>query len=475
MQQPSHANAQTLYQKVWAEHLVRRGEEGRPDLLYIDRHLIHEVTSPQAFQTLRERGLKVRRPDLTTGVIDHSTPTLPASRNGARAYVSAQAKTQVQTFFQNCSDFGVDYHGWDSPNRGIVHVAAPELGLSLPGTTIVCGDSHTSTHGAFGALAFGIGTTEVGHVLATQCLFQSPTKTCQIQFNGLLPKGVSAKDLALAMLATVGFDGGTGHTLEYTGAAVRGLSMEGRMTLCNMSIEAGARAGMIAPDETTFAWLQEKLAALTPSEWDTQIARWSLLNSDPGARYDKRFEIDASSITPMVTYGTRPSDAMPIDAIIGEPKNAEEANALAYLELRAGQPLLGEKVSTVFIGSCTNSRLSDLRDAARIMEGNHVAEHIRALVVPGSNQVKAAAEREGLDKVFLNAGAEWREPGCSMCIAMNGDVAGQEGLTMSTSNRNFVGRQGPGAKTILCSPMTAAVAAIRGEVTDPRRWEQAGL
>lgn len=463
----------TLYEKIWSSHLVRPQSLSGPALLYIDRHLIHEVTSPQAFQMLRERGLRVRQPDLTTGVIDHSTPTLPARKNGFRAFVTEQAKTQVDTFFQNCGDFGIEYHGWESPHRGIVHVTAPELGLSLPGSTIVCGDSHTSTHGAFGALAFGIGTTEVAHVLATQCLFQSRTKSALVKFRGHLQSGISAKDLALSMLATVGFDGGTGHTLEYTGGAVRGLSMEGRMTLCNMSIEAGARAGLIAPDETTFQWLKPRLINMSQAQRDKQFETWRALRSDLDARFDKYIEIDASVIKPMITYGTRPSDAMAIDSLVAHPETVEERRAIDYLKIEPGKPLLGSNVGTVFIGSCTNARLSDLQEAAKIMRRGHVPEGVRVLVVPGSNQVKIAAEHEGLDQVFKSAGADWREPGCSMCIAMNGDVAKAEGLTMSTSNRNFVGRQGPDAKTILCSPATAAAAAITGMVTDPRVYEGA--
>lgn len=459
--------SRTLYEKIWAKHLVRPATLNGPALLYIDRHLIHEVTSPQAFDVLRARDSPVRRPDLTTGVIDHSTPTVPPDASGERQYVSAQAKSQVETFFENCREFGVRYHGWDSPHRGIVHVAAPELGLTRPGATIVCGDSHTSTHGAFGALAFGIGTTEVGHVLATQCLFQQRSKTCRVLFEGNLPAGVSAKDMALKMLSIVGFDGGTGHTIEYAGAPVRNLSMEGRMTLCNMSIEAGARAGLIAPDEITFNWLERRISEVGENAWGDMLDSWKTLYSDPDARFEKNYAIDAATIKPMVTFGTRPSDAMAIDQPIKHPSNADERSALEYLTLEPGKPILGRSVGTVFIGSCTNARLSDLREAAMIMKGQRIAEDLRVLVVPGSNHVKRAAEAEGLHNIFLEAGAEWREPGCSMCIAMNGDVAGRDGLTMSTSNRNFVGRQGPGAKTILCSPATAAAAAVTGKVTNP--------
>lgn len=458
----------TLYQKIWDSHCVRPVSATEPAILYINRHLIHEVTSPQAFQMLRDRGLQVRRPERTTGVIDHSTPTLPANENGERPFVTKQARLQVEQFLKNCADFDIDCHGWDSPHRGIVHVSAPELGLSQPGMTIVCGDSHTSTHGAFGALAFGIGTTEVGHVLATQCLFQNPANTLCVSIEGALSKWVSAKDIALSVLAKVGFDGGTGYVIEYVGAAVRSLGMEGRMTLCNMSIEAGARAGLIASDETTVEWIKGRPAAPAASDWDVALERWSRLKSDPDALFDKTVSLDATEIKPMLTYGTRPSDGVAIDALIPAPRNQDEKDALAYMQIEPGKPLIGQRVGTVFIGSCTNARLSDLREAANVMKHGKAPANVRVLVVPGSNSVKRAAEKEGLDDIFKAAGAEWREPGCSMCIAMNGDASTPDGLTMSTSNRNFVGRQGAGVRTVLCSPATAAAAAINGAITDPR-------
>ncbi len=460
---------QTLYEKLWNAHLVRKPGPSGLGILYIDRHLIHEVTSPQAFQALRDRGLKVRRPERTTGVIDHSTPTLPPDENGVRAYVTEQARAQVDIFLKNCAEFGIEAHGWDSPYRGIVHVAAPELGLTQPGMTIVCGDSHTATHGAFGALAFGIGTTEVGHVLATQSLFQKKSKTFRVEISGALQDGMSAKDMALAVLAKVGFDGGTGCVIEYCGTAVRGLAMEGRMTLCNMSIEAGARSGMIAPDEVTFNWLRGRPFAPADADMDAAIARWRELYSDDDAVFDKSVSIDGSLIKPMVTFGTRPSDGIAIDEVVPQPRDDNDRAALDYMGIEAGKPLLGQPVKTVFIGSCTNARLDDLRDAARVMARGRVPEGVRALVVPGSNIVKRQAEDEGLDVIFKKAGAQWREAGCSMCIGMNGDVASPDGLTMSTSNRNFVGRQGPGARTVLCSPATAAAAAISGVVSDPRK------
>lgn len=462
------SHPRTLYEKLWDRHIVRPQSSATPAILYIDLHLIHEVTSPQAFQMLRDRDLPVRRPEKTVGVIDHSTPTLPPDRFGERAYVTPQAKRQVETFLENCRLFGIQHHGWDSPDRGIVHVLAPELGLTQPGMTVVCGDSHTSTLGAFGILAFGIGTTEVGHVLACQSLFQSKSKTLKVDVNGALSRGVGAKDVALAALAKLGPNGGSGHAIEYCGLTVRSLAMEGRMTLCNMSIEAGARAGVIAPDETTYAWLKGRRFAPADAAWDDAIENWSACVSDSDAAFDTSVALDGARIAPMVTYGTRPNDSVAIDAPVPAPSTAEDRAALEYMRLQAGAPLIGQPVRTIFIGSCTNARLTDLRDAAAIMRRGRVPDGVRALVVPGSNAVKRQAESEGLDKIFIGAGAEWREPGCSMCVAMNGDVADPGGLTMSTSNRNFVGRQGPGARTILCSPATAAAAAITGVISDPR-------
>ena len=445
-----------------------------PGILYVDQHLIHEVTSPQAFAVLHQREIPVARPDRTTGVIDHSTPTLPPAPDGSRAYVTEAAKKQVETFIENCRRHGIKCHDWESEARGIVHVAAPEIGLSQPGATIVCGDSHTSTHGAFGALAFGIGTTEVSHVLATQCLFQRKSKSFSIDVRGALANGIGAKDLALAILAKVGASGGAGHVIEYRGPAVRRLGMEGRMTLCNMSIEAGARAGLIAPDETTFAWLEGRAHAPTRGgPWERALETWRKFFTDADAAFDTSETIDANAIRPMATYGVNPATGIAIDAPTPAPTSKAERDAFDYMRLEPGKPLLGAAVGTVFIGSCTNSRLSDLREAAAIMRGRKIASGVRALVVPGSNMVKRQAEEEGLHEVFIRAGAEWREPGCSMCIAMNGDVAGTEGLTVSTSNRNFLGRQGPGARTILCGPSLAAASAVKGAIADPRRFAEA--
>jgi len=462
------AKPRTIFEKVWDAHLVAPETEERPAILYIDLHLVHEVTSPQAFAELRARGLKVRRPDLTRGVADHSTPTTPPDRQGKRVFASPEAEHQVDAFYRNCEAFGVSYYGWDSGRRGIVHVIGPELGLTQPGMTIVCGDSHTSTHGAFGALAFGIGTTEVGHVLASQCLLQRQAKTMAVQVEGRLPAGVSAKDLILAIIAEIGADGGAGHVIEYCGAGVSALSMEERMTVCNMSIEAGARAGMIAPDETTFAWMRGREEAPEDAAWDNAVATWSKLASDADAAFDKEAIFDASLLAPMVTYGTNPSAAIPIGAAIPAPRNAADRAALNYMQLQAERPLAGERVDIVFIGSCTNARLSDLREACEILRGRMIAPHVRMLVAPGSDAVKRAAEAEGLHEIFLKAGAEWRESGCSMCIGMNGDLAPPGKRVVSTSNRNFEGRQGPGAQTILASPATAAASAVAGVVADPR-------
>ncbi|HEX7339172.1 MAG TPA: 3-isopropylmalate dehydratase large subunit [Rhodanobacteraceae bacterium] len=457
----------TLFEKVWAAHEVTAQSADHPAILYIDLHLIHEVTSPQAFAVLRERGLKVRRPERTLGTLDHSTPTLPADAAGHRPYVTPQAEKQVHTLEQNCRDFGVTLHGWDSDQRGIVHVMGPEVGATQPGMTIVCGDSHTATHGAFGALAFGIGTTEVGHVLATQCLLQSKPKTFAIHVDGKLAPGVSAKDLILHIIGTIGVDGGTGHVLEYRGEAIRALSMEERMTVCNMSIEAGARAGMIAPDETTFAWLKGRPRAPQGAAWDHAVETWKQLASDPGATYDREVHIDATKVRPTVSYGTHPGMVTTFDTPVPAAASADAQRALDYMQLTAGQDMAKVSVDIVFVGSCTNGRLPDLRVVADILRGRRVAPGVRMLVAPGSEAVRRDAEAEGLDKVIVAAGAEWRLPGCSMCIAMNGDIGQPGQLVVSTSNRNFQGRQGKGVRTVLASPATAAASAVAGHVADP--------
>ena len=463
-------SARTLFEKIWDAHVVAPESADTPAVLYIDLHLVHEVTSPQAFSELRSRGLKLRRPDRTLATLDHSTPTLPPAANGERPYANAEAKAQVAQLEANCREFGVQLYGWDSSDRGIVHVIGPELGATQPGMTIVCGDSHTSTHGAFGALAFGIGTTEVGHVMATQCLLQRKPKTFAIHVDGKLPRGVGAKDLILHIIGEIGVDGGTGYVLEYRGEAIEALSMEERMTVCNMSIEAGARAGLIAPDETTFAWLKGRPRAPQGAAWDATVQRWRGLRSDEGARYDREVRIDASQIRPTVTYGTHPGMAIAMDKPVPAARNAVEQRALDYMQAKANQPMQGTSVDVVFIGSCTNSRLSDLREAANVMRGRHVAKGVRVLVVPGSEAVRRDAEKEGLHEVFLAAGAEGRIPGCSMCIAMNGDLAQPGQLVVSTSNRNFEGRQGKGARTVLASPATAAASAIAGAIADPREY-----
>ena len=460
----------TLFEKVWDAHVVVAETAATPAVLYVDLHLVHEVTSPQAFTELRQRGLAVRRTDRVLATLDHSTPTLPAGADGERPYANAQAKAQVEQLEANCRQFGIDLHGWDSADRGIVHVIGPELGATRPGMTIVCGDSHTSTHGAFGALAFGIGTTEVGHVLATQCLLQRRPKTLAIHVDGALPNGVGAKDLILHIIGQIGVDGGTGHVIEYRGPAIEALTMEERMTVCNMSIEAGARAGMIAPDEVTFAWLKGRLHAPQGEAWDRAVTQWRGLPSDEGARYDRQVRIDASTVTPTVTYGTHPGMAIAMHAPVPAARTAPEKRALDYMQAHAGQPMQGMAVDVVFVGSCTNSRLPDLREAASVLRGHKVASGVRMLVVPGSEAVRRDAEREGLHEVFTAAGAEWRVPGCSMCIAMNGDLAQPGQLVVSTSNRNFEGRQGQGARTVLASPATAAASAIAGRIADPREY-----
>ncbi|MEO8443989.1 MAG: 3-isopropylmalate dehydratase large subunit [Gammaproteobacteria bacterium] len=459
----------SLFQKVWDDHIVVAETADTPAVLYIDLHLTHEVTTPEAFSVLRSRGLRVRRPDLTLATLDHSTPTVPiASLKELDIVSEPAAAAQIRVMIDNCREFGIELLGFDSDSRGIVHVIGPELGITQPGKTIVCGDSHTSTHGAFGALAFGIGTTEVGHVLASQCLLQRRPKTLAITIDGKLGPGVTAKDIILAVIGQIGVDGGTGHVIEYRGSAIRALDMEQRMTICNMSIEAGARAGMIAPDDTTIEYLKNRPMAPKGAEWDAAVARWRRLPSDADAHFDREISLDASKITPMVTFGTNPGMVVPIGDSVPEAKDDSFRKALAYMGVTENRPMLGMPVDVVFIGSCTNSRLSDLRDAASILRGRRVADSVRVLVVPGSVQVKLAAEKEGLDEVFRAAGAEWREAGCSMCLGMNGDVAGRGELCVSTSNRNFEGRQGIGARTVLASPLTAAASAIAGCIADPR-------
>ncbi len=460
----------TIIEKVWDAHVVKE-QAGAPTLLYIDLHLVHEVTSPQAFSGLRERGLKVRRPDLTFATVDHSTPTTP--RNFPIADDIARA--QVEQLEKNAQEFGIPYFGFQSDKQGIVHVIGPENGLTQPGMTVVCGDSHTATHGAFGALAFGIGTSQVEHVLATQCLLQQKSKTFKVQVDGSLKPGVAAKDIILALIARIGVGGGTGCVFEFCGPTIRALSMEERMTVCNMSIEGGARAGLIAPDDITYEYLAGRHFAPKGAEWDAALARWQQLPTDDGAVYDKEITIDANTLEPMITFGTNPGMGIPITQPVPLPEAAPNAleretlaKALRYMALEPGKPLLGKPVDVVFIGSCTNSRMSDLQAAASVLKGRKVAAGVRCLVVPGSQPIKRQAEAEGLDRVFQEAGAEWRDAGCSMCIAMNGDQLAPGQYSVSTSNRNFEGRQGKGGRTFLASPLTAAASAVTGKVTDVR-------
>ena len=459
----------TLFEKIWDAHVIAQ-DEGAPAVLYVDAHLVHEVTSPQAFAELRARGLPVRRPDKTFATMDHAIPT----RIGAVDWPE-DAATQVRTLRQNCADFGVPLFDVEGDIQGIVHVIGPELGVTQPGMTIVCGDSHTSTHGAFGALAFGIGTSEVGHVLATQCLMQKRAKTFAINVEGTLGPGITAKDVILAIIARNGAGGGVGYVFEYRGAAIRELDMASRMTICNMSIEGGARAGLIAPDDTTFDYIQGRTYAPKADAWDRAVAYWRTLQTDADARFDKEMTLDASALAPMVTYGTNPgqgvavTDRVPRSADVADPAEQRSLqDALAYMGLTEGQPIEGQHVDIVFIGSCTNSRIEDLRAAAEIARGRRVPTHVEALVVPGSKAVKAQAEAEGLDRVFSEAGFEWRGAGCSMCLAMNDDKAGEGKYVASTSNRNFMGRQGPGSRSLLMSPIMAAAAAVNGRVIDVR-------
>jgi 3-isopropylmalate/(R)-2-methylmalate dehydratase large subunit len=460
----------TLVEKIWDDHVVAE-DPGAPAVLAIDLHLVHEVTSPQAFTGLRARGLPVRRPDKTVATADHGIPTTPRGL----PMLDMQAAAQITQLETNCRDFGIPLHGYGADTQGIVHVIGPELGLTQPGMTIVCGDSHTATHGAFGALAFGIGTSEVEMVLATQTLLQRRPKTYEVRVDGRLRPGVSAKDIILALIARIGVGGGTGHVFEYRGEAIRALSMEQRMTICNMSIEGGARAGLIAPDDTTFEYVHGRRHAPQGADWDAAVARWRTLPSDEGAVFDKTIVIDAEALEPMVTYGTNPGMGIPVTGRIPSPDETGDPaarraleRALEYMDLRPGTPIAGHPVDVVFIGSCTNSRISDLRLAASVLKGRKAAEGVSLMVVPGSQQVKAQAEREGLHEIFRAAGADWRESGCSMCIAMNGDQLRPGQYAVSTSNRNFEGRQGKGGRTFLASPLTAAATAINGVVTDPR-------
>jgi 3-isopropylmalate/(R)-2-methylmalate dehydratase large subunit len=464
-------NAKTLFEKVWERHEVVPESADAPAVLYIDLHLVHEVTSPQAFSLLREQGLKVRRTDRTLATMDHSTPTDPDEVFGRIPIKVESAARQVRELEKNCRAFGVELLGLDSDQRGIVHVIGPEQGATQPGKTIVCGDSHTATHGAFGALAFGIGTTEVGHVLATQCLLQRRPKTLSIEVAGRLPQHVTAKDLILAIIGKIGVSGGTGHVMEYRGSAIEALSMDERMTVCNMSIEAGARAGMIAPDETTFAYLKGRRFVPKGAAWDQAVADWRTLHTDAGARFDRVERLDAGALEPMITYGTNPGMVVPITGTVpARPNDPVHAKSLEYMGLQSGERLLDKPINVVFVGSCTNARLSDLELAAKVLKGHKVAAGVRMLVVPGSQQVKREAEARGLAQVFTDAGAEWRESGCSMCIGMNGDIVAKGQYAVSTSNRNFEGRQGTGARTLLASPATSAASAIRGRITDPREF-----
>jgi 3-isopropylmalate/(R)-2-methylmalate dehydratase large subunit len=460
----------TLVEKIWDAHVVAQ-DPGAPAVLAVDLHLVHEVTSPQAFTGLRGRGLPVRRPDKTVATADHSTPTTPRGL----PIVDLQAAAQVSQLEINCREFGIPLHALGSDTQGIVHVIGPELGLTQPGMTIVCGDSHTATHGAFGALAFGIGTSEVEMVLATQTLLQRPPKTYEVRVDGRLAAGVSAKDVILALIARIGIGGGTGHVFEYRGEAIRALSMEQRMTICNMSIEGGARAGLVGPDDTTFEYLHGRRHAPQGERWDAAVEAWRALPSDDDAAFDKSLVMDAGALEPMVTWGNNPGMGIPITGRVPRPEDAADGGArrgleraLEYMGLTPGQAIAGQPVDVVFIGSCTNSRISDLRLAASVLRGRHAADGVRLMIVPGSQQVKAQAEREGLHEVFRAAGAEWRESGCSMCIAMNGDQLAPGQYAISTSNRNFEGRQGKGGRTFLASPLTAAASALAGVVTDPR-------
>ncbi|MGH9244798.1 MAG: 3-isopropylmalate dehydratase large subunit [Acidimicrobiales bacterium] len=465
------SEARTLSEKIWDRHVVHRGEDGRPDLLYVDLHLVHEVTSPQAFDALRQGGRGVRRPDLTVATEDHNVPTIAIDQPIADPI----SRKQVDVLRRNCDEFGITLHPMGSAGQGIVHVIGPEQGLTLPGMTIVCGDSHTSTHGAFGALAFGIGTSEVEHVLATQSLYQPRPNTMAVTVDGELPEGVTAKDVMLAIIGTIGTGGGIGSIIEYRGSAIRSLSMEGRMTICNMSIEAGAKAGMVAPDDTTYAYVEGRPHAPTGPAWEEALDDWRTLPSDADAPFDKEVVLDAAQLRPHVSWGTNPSQVVTVDGVVPHPdefldpsQRESAARALTYMDLRPGTPMREIPVDVVFLGSCTNSRIEDLRSAARVLDGRHVASGVRLLVVPGSQAVKAQAESERLDSVFVGAGGEWREPGCSMCLGMNPDQLAPGQRCASTSNRNFEGRQGRGGRTHLVAPAVAAATAVVGRFAMPR-------
>lgn len=463
----SKQSPKTLYDKVWQKHIVEAETDDTPAILYIDTHLIHEVTSPQAFQMLRDKKLKVRCPEKTFATMDHSTPTTKANTKGEYQFFGEQEKNQIETLAKNCKEFNIFLYELGNKKQGIIHVISPERGITQPGKTIVCGDSHTSTHGAFGALAFGIGTSEVGYTFATQCIPQRQSKNFGIEINGVLKKGVTAKDIIMFIIQKIGIGGATGHVIEYCGSTIKNLDMEERMTICNMSIEAGARAGMIAPDETTFAYLKGREFAPKGQCWEKAIDDWKTLFTDENAEFDQYIKIDASQIEPMITYGTNPEMAI---SIVENIPQKNEAKALDYMGFAAEQSMLGKKVDVVFIGSCTNSRIGDLRDAAKIFEGKKVAENVRTLIVPGSHEIKQQAEEEGLASIFIKAGAEWREPGCSMCLGMNGDIIDAGQICVSTSNRNFEGRQGKGGRTLLASPLTAAASAVSGVIVDPRKF-----
>ena len=463
----------TLYDKIWDAHLVDEREDGTC-LLYIDRHLIHEVTSPQAFEGLRNAGRQVRRPDLTLAVADHNVPTSDRSKG----IDDDESRIQIETLDKNCADFGVELYGMDDIRQGICHVIGPEQGFTLPGTTMVCGDSHTATHGAFGCLAFGIGTSEVEHTLATQTMVQTKAKNMRVTVDGDLPLGVTAKDMVLAIIGAIGTAGGTGSVVEFAGAAIRNLSMEGRMTVCNMTIEGGARAGIVAPDETTFEYLKGRPKSPKGAAWESAVAYWKTLKTDDGASFDEEIVLNAAEIVPQVTWGTSPEDVLPITDVVPNPADESDPNrrtkmerSLTYMGLTPGTPLTHIKIDRMFIGSCTNSRIEDMRAAAEVAKGRKVADHVDAMVVPGSGLVKEQAEQEGLDQIFIDAGFDWREPGCSMCLAMNADKLMPGERSASTSNRNFEGRQGPGGRTHLVSPAMAAAAAITGHLTDIRELE----
>jgi len=467
-------SGKTLFDKVWDDHVVVPETPDTPAVFYIDLHIVHEVTTPQAFNMLRDNGWPVRRPDLMLATMDHSTPTVPVPADDLSvlddpAVSDPEPAQQIRQMITNCDEFGIKLHGFGAEHRGIVHVIGPEIGATQPGKTIVCGDSHSSTHGAFGAMGFGIGATMVGHVMASTCLLMRKPKSMAVNVTGELKPGVSAKDIILALIGKIGVDGGTGHVIEYRGETIEKLNMEERMTICNMSIEAGARAGMIAPDDTTFEYMKGREQAPQGADWDAAVERWKALATDPGASFDKEVDLDVSELEPQVTYGTNPAMVVPISKPVPNPAgNASFQKSIDYMQVEADKPMLGTKVDVVFVGSCTNSRMTDLRNVAKILDGKKVADSVRMMIVPGSEAVKKKAEAEGLHEIYQAAGAEWREAGCSMCLGMNSDKLGKGQLCVSTSNRNFEGRQGPGGRTVLASPETATASAIAGVIADPR-------